>query len=97
MDLEDIRQNEIIVSDQLQEKVLTPLADCSVSRRQLSRITRLKRVTVDAVVASLAGRGLVRIVTVMNSTGGKPTVYVSKIGDEEMRQRRLAAMYRLGV
>ena len=98
MDLENIRQNEIVVSDQLQEKVLAALANGSVSRRQLSRVTRLKRVTVDAIVKSLVGRGIVKVVTVTNSSGGRPTLFISLArSEDETRQKRLAAMYRLGV
>ena len=98
MDLEDIRQNEIVVSEQLEKKVLAALADGSVSRRQLSRNTRLKAATVDVVVKSLLGRDMVKVVTVTNSTGGRPTMYISLArSEDETRQRRLAAMYRLGV
>lgn len=92
--LEEIRQNEIEVTEILEEKVLGALAERSVSRRQLSSLTRLKAATIDAVVKSLSGRGLVRMVTVMNLTGGKPTMFISLVkSDEEARKKRLAKMY----
>lgn len=96
-DLSEIRDQESMVDGRMEDKVLESLKEQSLSKRALVRKTRYKAAMVDAVVKSLVGRGMVKVVTVTNSSGGRPTLFISKISDEELRQRRLKAMNRLGI
>lgn len=52
--LQKLQAEECMVTAGMESRVLGALADRSVSRRQLSRATRLRAATVDAVVKSLA-------------------------------------------
>jgi DNA-binding MarR family transcriptional regulator len=98
--LEEPRTEQQAVDERVERKILAAIENQAQPRRQLSRLTHLKAATVDAAVKSLSGRGIVKMVTVQNSTGSKPTVYVSlarEINSPEACARRLAVLGKKGL
>jgi hypothetical protein len=87
--LQEINEEEQAVDDVVVNKILSALKDGAKLRRQLARLTHLKVATIDLVIRSLEAQDKVKVVTIKNSCGRKPTVYISKVSLKRMHELEL--------